>query len=225
MRRCALLASRSPRRSARRSRRSSPGSAGGCTSAPRRSRSRPASCSSRSPRRPRRRIGSAIYVVSALLVFTVSAIYHCGRWSPRTHGYLKRFDHANIFLLIAGTYTPFTLLLLEGAQRTDPAQRHLVGGRARRALQGVLDQLASLALPADLHRHGLGGGLLRPRLRRGLARPARRRHRHGRPGAGDRRRRALHAGRGRLRLQAARTPGRAGSASTRSSTPSRSWRS
>ena len=64
------------------------------------------------------RIGSAIYVVSALLVFTVSAIYHCGRWSPRTHGYLKRFDHANIFLLIAGTYTPFTLLLLEGAQRT-----------------------------------------------------------------------------------------------------------
>jgi hemolysin III len=64
------------------------------------------------------RIGSAVYVASALLVFTVSAIYHCGRWSPRTHGVLKRFDHANIFLLIAGTYTPFSLLLLDGAQRT-----------------------------------------------------------------------------------------------------------
>ncbi len=64
------------------------------------------------------RIGSSIYVVSALLVFTVSAIYHRGRWSPRAHAYLKRFDHANIFLLIAGTYTPFSLLLLEGAQRT-----------------------------------------------------------------------------------------------------------
>jgi hemolysin III len=63
------------------------------------------------------RIGSSIYVASALLVFTVSAIYHCGRWSPRTHSYLKRFDHANIFLLIAGTYTPFSLLLLEGTQR------------------------------------------------------------------------------------------------------------
>jgi hemolysin III len=64
------------------------------------------------------RIGSAVYVVSALLVFTVSAVYHCGRWSSRTYGFLKRFDHANIFLLIAGTYTPFTLLLLDGGQRT-----------------------------------------------------------------------------------------------------------
>jgi hemolysin III len=64
------------------------------------------------------RIGSSVYVVSALLVFTVSAVYHCGRWSPRTYGVLKRFDHANIFLLIAGTYTPFSLLLLDGTERT-----------------------------------------------------------------------------------------------------------
>ena len=87
------------------------------------------------------RIGSAVYVVSALLVFTVSAIYHRGRWSPRTHGFLKRFDHANIFLLIAGTYTPFALLLLDGTQRTVLLSGHLVGGRARRAVQGVLDRL------------------------------------------------------------------------------------
>jgi hemolysin III len=64
------------------------------------------------------RIGSAVYVVSALLVFTVSAVYHCGRWSARTYGFLKRFDHANIFVLIAGTYTPYTLMLLHGSQRT-----------------------------------------------------------------------------------------------------------
>jgi hemolysin III len=63
------------------------------------------------------RVGSAVYVSSALLVFTVSAVYHRGRWSPRVHGFLKRFDHANIFLLIAGTYTPFSLLLLHGTQR------------------------------------------------------------------------------------------------------------
>jgi hemolysin III len=63
------------------------------------------------------RVGSIVYVVSALMVFTVSAVYHRGHWSPRTHGLLKRFDHANIFLLIAGTYTPFALLLLEGGQR------------------------------------------------------------------------------------------------------------
>lgn len=63
------------------------------------------------------RAGSAIYAVSALLLFTVSAIYHRGHWSPRVHRFLMRFDHANIFLLIAGSYTPFTLLLLEGRDR------------------------------------------------------------------------------------------------------------
>ncbi len=63
------------------------------------------------------RIGSTVYVGSALLLFTVSAIYHRGHWSPRAHDLLKRFDHANIFLLIAGTYTPFTIILLEGRDR------------------------------------------------------------------------------------------------------------
>ena len=64
------------------------------------------------------RIGSAVYAASALLLFTVSAVYHRGHWSPRMHDFLRRFDHANIFLLIAGSYTPFTLLLLEGTERT-----------------------------------------------------------------------------------------------------------
>jgi hemolysin III len=63
------------------------------------------------------RIGSAVYVASALLLFTVSAVYHRGHWSPRVHGVLRRFDHANIFLLIAGTYTPFTVVFLQGSQR------------------------------------------------------------------------------------------------------------
>lgn len=63
------------------------------------------------------RIGSAIFATTALLLFTVSAIYHRGTWSPRVQGVLKRFDHSNIYLLIAGSYTPFTLLLLEGRDR------------------------------------------------------------------------------------------------------------
>lgn len=63
------------------------------------------------------RIGSAVFVGSALLLFAVSGIYHRGTWSPRTWRFLRRFDHANIFLLIAGSYTPFTLLLLHGADR------------------------------------------------------------------------------------------------------------
>ena len=64
------------------------------------------------------RIGSAVFTGSALVLFTVSAIYHTGTWSPRTWAFLRRFDHSNIFLLIAGSYTPFALLLLQGAERT-----------------------------------------------------------------------------------------------------------
>ena len=60
------------------------------------------------------RIGSIVFIASALVLFTVSAIYHTGTWSPRTWAFLRRFDHANIFVLIAGTYTPFSLLLLDG---------------------------------------------------------------------------------------------------------------
>ena len=63
------------------------------------------------------RVGSAVFATSALVLFTVSAVYHRGTWSPRAFRFLRRFDHANIFLLIAGSYTPFTLLLLDGVDR------------------------------------------------------------------------------------------------------------
>jgi len=63
------------------------------------------------------RIGSAVFAFTALLLFTVSAIYHRGNWSPRAWAFLRRFDHSNIYLLIAGSYTPFTLILLEGSAR------------------------------------------------------------------------------------------------------------
>jgi hemolysin III len=63
------------------------------------------------------RIGSAVFGGTALLLFTVSAIYHRGTWSPRTWAFLRRFDHSNIYLLIAGSYTPFALILLSGGSR------------------------------------------------------------------------------------------------------------
>ncbi len=63
------------------------------------------------------RVGSAVFTASSLLLFSVSAVYHTGTWSPRVWKFLRRFDHANIFVLIAGTYTPITLILLEGTQR------------------------------------------------------------------------------------------------------------
>jgi hemolysin III len=62
------------------------------------------------------RLSATVYSLTAALLFGVSAVYHRGRWSPRTQVLLKRFDHANIFLIIAGTYTPFAILLLPSAE-------------------------------------------------------------------------------------------------------------
>lgn len=63
------------------------------------------------------RVGSALYAGSALLLFGTSALYHRGTWSPKVWKVLNRFDHSNIFLFIAGSYTPFALILLDGLPR------------------------------------------------------------------------------------------------------------
>ncbi|MBM7505384.1 hemolysin III family protein [Agromyces aurantiacus] len=55
---------------------------------------------------------SAVFTLTSMLLFGNSALYHRFDWKPRTKVILKRIDHANIFLLIAGTYTPLALLAL-----------------------------------------------------------------------------------------------------------------
>ena len=59
----------------------------------------------------REKVSAAVFTGTAVLLFGTSAVYHRGTWSPRVGGFLRRFDHSNIFLIIAGTYTPFALLL------------------------------------------------------------------------------------------------------------------
>lgn len=54
-----------------------------------------------------------LYTLCSIILFAMSAMYHRFDWQPRTKALLRRFDHANIFLLIAGTYTPIALLALE----------------------------------------------------------------------------------------------------------------
>ena len=61
---------------------------------------------------PNARWSSTVFVLSSLLLFGISATYHRFTWSERTRVLLKRFDHANIFLLIAGTYTPLSIMAL-----------------------------------------------------------------------------------------------------------------
>ncbi|MFV0320721.1 MAG: PAQR family membrane homeostasis protein TrhA [Microbacterium sp.] len=55
---------------------------------------------------------SAVFMASSLLLFGNSALYHRFNWGPKTKAVLKRIDHANIMLLIAGTYTPIATLAL-----------------------------------------------------------------------------------------------------------------
>jgi hemolysin III len=59
---------------------------------------------------------SSVYTASAMALFGVSATYHRFGWGPRAKSILRRLDHANIFFLIAGTYTPIALLALEWPQ-------------------------------------------------------------------------------------------------------------
>src|SRR5215207_910308 len=64
------------------------------------------------------RFACAIYAVSVSGLFGTSALYHRINWSPRARRWMRRLDHAMIFVLIAGTYTPFALLALDGSFST-----------------------------------------------------------------------------------------------------------
>jgi hemolysin III len=61
---------------------------------------------------------AAVFAASATLMLGISALYHRVTWSPSARLWMRRADHAGIFLLIAGTYTPVALISLTGAWRT-----------------------------------------------------------------------------------------------------------
>jgi hemolysin III len=59
---------------------------------------------------------SVAFAISSLFMLGTSAAYHRIAWKPRARATLKRLDHANIFVLIAGTYTPLGILALPWAE-------------------------------------------------------------------------------------------------------------
>jgi hemolysin III len=64
---------------------------------------------------PQATLAVAIYAVSLSALFGTSALYHRVNWArPNVRRWMRRLDHSMIFLLIAGTYTPFALLVLDG---------------------------------------------------------------------------------------------------------------
>jgi hemolysin III len=65
----------------------------------------------------RERVAAGVFAVSVSAMLGISALYHRVIWPPGPRRWIRRLDHAAIFLLIAGTYTPFALLALDGGWR------------------------------------------------------------------------------------------------------------
>jgi hemolysin III len=97
----------------------------------------------------RARIAANVYGASLFTLFLVSALYHRPTWRPRARLVMKRLDHSAIFLLIAGTYTPFCLLLPPATGRTILAV--VWAGAIAGVLQSVLWVRAPRALSAAIY--------------------------------------------------------------------------
>lgn len=67
---------------------------------------------------PSARVGAVVYAVSLTALFGTSAAYHRLAHSLQSRQWMRRLDHSVIFVLIAGTYTPVCLLVLDGVLRT-----------------------------------------------------------------------------------------------------------
>jgi hemolysin III len=120
-------------------------------------------------------VAVAIYAASTSALFGVSALYHRVTWTPPARRRMRRLDHAMIFLLIAGTYTPVGLLVLHGTLGTvvlvvvwggalAGIALELAWTRAPRWLGGTvylaLGWVAVVAMPQLFARLGIAGGLL-----------------------------------------------------------------
>jgi len=106
----------------------------------------------------------AVYLVCSLLLFGVSALYHRIDWGKRAHSVMRRFDHCNIFLLIAGSYTPIAVSLLPYSQARNllvlvwlgALGRNVAGRLGRNLALSFLARCAPLAICSDLYFARLG---------------------------------------------------------------------
>jgi hemolysin III len=83
-----------------------------------------------------------VFGLSMILLYVVSAIYHIGTWPERRRTILRTLDHANIFVFIAGAYTPICVILFGGVARA--ALLIVIWGLA---LLGVVGSFFALRLP------------------------------------------------------------------------------
>jgi hemolysin III len=97
----------------------------------------------------RARAAANVYGASLFTLFAVSALYHRPAWSPRARLLMRRLDHSAIFLLIAGTYTPFCLLL--GGARGEALLGLVWAGAALGVVREIVWVRAPKALVAALY--------------------------------------------------------------------------
>ena len=116
---------------------------------------------------PRGRIAALVYAVGLIALFGVSGSYHRGNWSLAKRSFMQKLDHGTIFVMIAGSYTPVCVLVLQGWMTwamltlawTGAAVGFVLaftGGRASRAARGALYITlgwASLAIAPQLWSH------------------------------------------------------------------------
>jgi hemolysin III len=87
-------------------------------------------------------VAAAIYSIALAGLLGTSALYHRINWQPRARAWLRRLDHSMIFVLIAGTYTPFALLVLD-----DPLRGIVLAGVWAGALTGIVFTLVWVEAP------------------------------------------------------------------------------
>ena len=91
----------------------------------------------------------AVFIISMILLYAASTTYHTFNISEHVNKILRKIDHMMIFILIAGTYTPVCLIVLEN----NAGYRLLALGRNHR--ESLLDHLPEVVFFAGLHRDGL----------------------------------------------------------------------
>lgn len=105
-----------------------------------------------------KRIPIIVYGVTLILLLTISATYHIGQWQAKARHVLQQLDHSNIFLFIAGTYTPVAVILLHGNLRIA-----VVVGAWALAAAGIATTQLSIRAPrwvAALIYLGMGWGAI-----------------------------------------------------------------
>lgn len=110
-----------------------------------------------------------VFGFSMILLYVVSAVYHIGNWQERPRTLLRTLDHANIFVFIAGAYTPLCVVLLDGTARV--ALLVVIWGLA---LAGVVGSFFTLRMPRGaliLLYIGMGwiSVILMPQLRQAIS--------------------------------------------------------